>query len=79
MSNEAMQAFYNEAEALADSLDGAEGCTGALLVLLAQIEREMPELMQQASAVTGAINLYLKDARSHADRIARCAMARPER
>lgn len=72
--SDAMQEFYDQAEDIVTAIEGAEGCTGALVMLLAQIERDMPDLMQQASAVAGAIGFYLADARRNADMITRRSM-----
>ncbi len=77
MPHDPLQDIFDQAEELADAIAIASGCTGALAVLIDQLSRDMPELLHQASAVTGAINMALAAANQHADRIARLTMDRP--
>ncbi len=72
-----MQEIYDQAEELADAIAMANGCTGALSLLIDQLGRDMPDLLGQASAVAGAIHMALASANRHADRIARLTMDPP--
>lgn len=74
MSADPLQEIFDEAEELADAIAIASGCTGALSVLIDQLSREMPDLLRQASAVAGAIDMALTTANQRADRIARLTM-----
>lgn len=78
MSADPLQEIFDRAEELADALAIASGCTGALSVLIDQLPAEMPELLRQAIAVAGAIDMALVTAGRHADGIARLTMDRPE-
>lgn len=78
MQTDPLQEIYDRAEELADAIATASGCTGALSLLLDQIETEMPDLLTQANAVTSAIDMYLSIARKHADGIARLTFDQPE-
>ncbi len=79
MPADPLQDIFDRAEELADALAIASGCTGALSTLIDQLSAEMPELLRQASAVAGAIDMALIAATRHADGIARLTMNQPER
>lgn len=74
MRRDPLQDIFDQAEELADAIAIASGCTGALTVLIDQLSKEMPELLRQASAVAGAIDMALASANQRADRIARLTM-----
>ncbi len=62
-----MQEIYDRAELIADHLDVALACLGAL-------EAALIQQAQQPAPVVAAIRRYLEDVRHEADRIARLTM-----
>ena len=76
MSADPLQDIFDRAEELADALAIASGCTSALSVLIDQLRCDLPDLLRQANAVAGAIDMALIAASRHADGIARLTMDR---
>lgn len=72
--DECKQQIYDRAEALADAIQTAAGCTGALIYLRDQLGDDLTPIADQAGCVVTAAEHFLARAREQADQIARLTM-----
>ena len=74
MRTDPMQDIFEGAEAVADAIHLAEGCTKALIGLIDQIAGDDADLIQQTAAMIAGAQHFLSQARTQTDRVARLSM-----